>query len=327
MVKAQESVTDDVLKTLMFEAFKKSIGPAGDLIGDAHDIVIEPIVTASTTHGTTKDKMDAWLVAMGKVGINAVWPAYGLAVKGGEIVVAGVRGGAEQLLAELQDEQNRAILFGKGSGGFLDRFNNVMADVPFIENTGIKGLTADNLGEKIKTEKELKTQWDFYWRRLKDVAGKGNAEQAQANWPRLLKIWQLQRSAIVLAEMTERLDVEMKKALKARETGGGEKTATTENGSTASSTTTSMAKVSFTGAWTAVGYVYQLSQSGDSFSWTRNNDAYKETASGKFLGPSRVSATWTNTGTTASAVGDVVVDANGRAVRISWSNGVVFLRR
>jgi hypothetical protein len=208
---------EDLLKLAMLEAFKKSLGPGGELIATTSDLVIDPLVNASTTTGTTKDKMDAWIRAMGQAGVTAAWPPLGLIVAGGKITVGAAVYGTEELIAALQDQQNQAVLFGKGSGGFLERLNNVMADHPFIEMNALKaaGVTAENLGDRIKTEDELKRYWSIYRAQIKDLFGETNAAQVDtANWPRLLKIWRLQRAATVLPEMTERLDQAMDQALK-----------------------------------------------------------------------------------------------------------------
>ena len=216
----------DLLKSAMMEAFKKSLGPGGEIISSTSDLVIDPLVTASTKAGTTKDKLDAWLLAMGEAGVKAVWPAYGLSLSAGKIVVGGAIYGTVELIAVLQDDQNRAILFGKSDGSFLDRFNNVMADTPFIDNAGVRGLTADNLGDLITSETKLKEQWAFYVRRLRDLYGASNAETADKNWPRLLKIWRLQRSAAVLMQFSDRLSVEIARAVKAAgENAGGDASA------------------------------------------------------------------------------------------------------
>jgi hypothetical protein len=215
---------EDLLKLAMLEAFKKSLGPGGELIATTSDFVIDPLVNASTTTGTTRDKMDAWLKAMGQAGVTAVWPPYGLIVAGGKITIGGAVYGTEELIAALQDQQNQAVLFGKGSGGFLERLNNVMADHPFIEMNALKaaGITADNLGDRIKTEEDLKRYWGIYRAQIKDLFGETNAAQVDtANWPRLLKIWRLQRAATVLPEMTERLDDAVDRALRSAKEGSG----------------------------------------------------------------------------------------------------------
>jgi hypothetical protein len=214
---------EDLLKLAMLEAFKKSLGPGGELIATTSDLVIDPLVNASTTTGTTKDKMDAWLKAMGQAGVTAAWPPLGLIVASGKITVGGAVYGTEELIAALQDQQNQAVLFGKGSGGFLERLNNVMADHPFIELNALKaaGINADNLGDRIKTEEDLKRYWAIYRAQIKDIFGETNAAQVDAaNWPRLLKIWRLQRAATVLPEMTEKLDQAMDRALESARGGG-----------------------------------------------------------------------------------------------------------
>src|ERR1700682_4699228 len=79
----------DLLKTAMLEAFKKSLGPGGEIIADTSGFLIDPLVTASTTPGSAEDKRDAWLLAMGQAGVSAAWPLYGLALSGGKLGIGG----------------------------------------------------------------------------------------------------------------------------------------------------------------------------------------------------------------------------------------------
>lgn len=71
-------------------------------------------------------------------------------------------------------------------------------------------------------------------------------------------------------------------------------------------------------------WVYVIAQRGETFTWSMAK--FKETAEGKLTGTS-VSAKWKGTNGPGSATGRLTVDANGRATRIDWSNGVVFVRR
>lgn len=78
------------------------------------------------------------------------------------------------------------------------------------------------------------------------------------------------------------------------------------------------------GAWRGYNnYAYSIQQNGSSFTWTVGE--LQETASGTINGNS-VTASWRNPRWTGSGTGTVERDANGRAMRIRWSNGVVFER-
>jgi len=81
------------------------------------------------------------------------------------------------------------------------------------------------------------------------------------------------------------------------------------------------------GKWSAsIGYKYEITQTGSTFSWRVTNDAvYNETANGKFLEGNRITATWTNKNGTDTKQATVIVE-NGRAIRINWDNGVTFRR-
>ena len=88
-------------------------------------------------------------------------------------------------------------------------------------------------------------------------------------------------------------------------------------------------QVSIAGAWTAGGinYEYAITQSGTTFSWqVTNQPSLNETAKGEFTGKDSIKATWTNRNGSASANGRITSDANGIAIRIDWSNGIVFTR-
>jgi len=82
--------------------------------------------------------------------------------------------------------------------------------------------------------------------------------------------------------------------------------------------------VSITGSWSSnIGLVYEISQVGTSFTWTvaSTGEQGKGTLSG-----SDIAAQFTGPRGAGSVKGRVVVDAQGRATRIEWSNGVVFTR-
>jgi len=79
--------------------------------------------------------------------------------------------------------------------------------------------------------------------------------------------------------------------------------------------------VSIAGTWSGSnGWVYNISQNGSTFTWVVEGVSQK--GEGNINGKS-VSAKWDGGG---SARGEVKADANGRATRIEWSNGVIFTR-
>lgn len=80
------------------------------------------------------------------------------------------------------------------------------------------------------------------------------------------------------------------------------------------------------GTWTAMNTVYTITQSGKTFTWT-NPGLGGETATGTIDGAD-VKASWKGgMFGPGSGTARVVTDAGGRATRIEWSNGVVFVRK
>jgi hypothetical protein len=78
------------------------------------------------------------------------------------------------------------------------------------------------------------------------------------------------------------------------------------------------------GTWRGFqNYSYSIQQDGGNFTWTVGE--LQETATGTIEGDS-VRAEWHNPRWSGSGSGTVERDAGGRAVRISWDNGVVFTR-
>jgi hypothetical protein len=77
------------------------------------------------------------------------------------------------------------------------------------------------------------------------------------------------------------------------------------------------------GTWTWNQFTYSFGQSGNTFTWS--NPGLHETATGKIDGL-KVEVSWKGDWGAHSATGNVIVE-NGRAIRIHWSNGNVFLRK
>lgn len=82
--------------------------------------------------------------------------------------------------------------------------------------------------------------------------------------------------------------------------------------------------VDISGTWnSSLGAVYQISQNGAKFTWSVSK--FSEKGEGVISGSS-ISAKWTGNYTNGSANGSVKSDAAGKANRIEWNNGVVFMR-
>jgi type VI secretion system secreted protein Hcp len=79
------------------------------------------------------------------------------------------------------------------------------------------------------------------------------------------------------------------------------------------------------GKWNSnIGLVYEFTQNGDQFTWFV---ALNDQKGGGTLNGHNLSASWSDAGGSGSAEGRITAaDANGRAGRIEWDNGVVFER-
>ena len=104
------------------------------------------------------------------------------------------------------------------------------------------------------------------------------------------------------------------------------KTAVTRDLRVASSIVRASVLPDISGTWRSnVGLTYEMRQSAGRFTWTV--DRTDETAEGTLDGKA-LSVSWTGPGGGKnSATGKITAtDAKGRATRIEWDNGVVFLR-
>jgi hypothetical protein len=186
---------DDIVKNTAIDILKEMM-PGANFAFNTGDFVIDPLVTAATTPGTTDEKVDAWLKAMIQAGVVAEFPAYGIALSAGKIVVGTAILTTEQLIAATQDQQALAIL--TGSGGLLGRANNPTADMPFATSAFVRtnGLTINNLGQKIGSESDLKRLWfTVYGNELRGVYGRNSETVTNAldlAWPMVLDLWKAQ---------------------------------------------------------------------------------------------------------------------------------------
>ena len=83
--------------------------------------------------------------------------------------------------------------------------------------------------------------------------------------------------------------------------------------------------VNIAGTWKSnIALVYEITQNADRFTWTvvGGHQTARGTISGQTL-----NVTWADESRgNGSAKGTIVLDSQGKAVRIQWSNGVVFTR-
>jgi hypothetical protein len=100
-------------------------------------------------------------------------------------------------------------------------------------------------------------------------------------------------------------------------------------GTTGSSPPTSGPGYSIQGTWNANnGFVYEITQSGYSFTWTlANQPGLNERGQGSLTDAGQINATWTNVNGSGSAYSTVFsIDDQRRARRITWNNGILFDR-
>ncbi len=206
---------EKLLKIAFMEAVKQTL-PGGKIAAKINSWGIDPLVTASTTEGSDEDKINAWLIALGQAGVKAAWPPYGIVMAGGKIFIGGSIYTVEQMMSAAHDEQIQAIITGKGTGGLLDRVDNVMAETPFMDLPLVRnrGITPDNLGQSVQSEAELHSLWfDSYGVQLRDLYGPNNARTALSEgWPRVLEMWRAQRAQAAVSDMVAKLNQAMQMA-------------------------------------------------------------------------------------------------------------------
>jgi len=82
--------------------------------------------------------------------------------------------------------------------------------------------------------------------------------------------------------------------------------------------------INIAGTWKSnIGSVYEIIQNKDKFTWKVT--AKSQTGEGTITGDS-LSATWVDPQGRGGAKGKIILDGQGKAIRIQWSNGVVFTR-
>ena len=209
---------EDLFKGAVFDAFNEALGESGGklvelggvpqtikgghILGIVDDVLIDPLVAAATTDGDHFDKFDAWVKGATVGGLKVVWPAYGLVVDGGKLVIGGGIYTTGQMIEAVREQQIEAIIFGRGFGGTLGSFNNPLAEQNFLTIPKVfnAGITAQNFGEKIETREKLRELWFTDYRNtlvrelLMDAADVDAA--LNEGFARLEEFWRLKRAAV-----------------------------------------------------------------------------------------------------------------------------------
>lgn len=252
------------------------------------------------------------------------FPTAGLVLEAGRVVIGSATFAVQDLIDEGKRQEYEAAIFGRGQDVALGTINNLLAEDPFFTSGPVvnRGLTRDDVGSKVKSEDELRQLWFTYYRAYLLGGGQGLSasnraainDALNAGWPHLHKYWAFKRAQLFTGEMQRsfRADIERARAKMERN----------ELGSCGFPT-----KVRIDGKWGALGFVYEISQSAGSFSWKRERDSANEEAQGEFESEYKVKAAWKNTLMKGSATGTVTTDENGRGILITWTNGVVFVRK
>ena len=145
-------------------------------------------------------------LANGTAGL--VFTPYGLALKAGKMVVAGV----EYTVDAGESGRMQAALCGGAS------FNDAFSVLSFFDLNAVKqlspGLTCDNFGDRGGDRQKLaalKALWDgFYARTLREIEGEQNRESVDRKlsegWATLELKWKLQQGAKLYAEVRGEID-------------------------------------------------------------------------------------------------------------------------
>lgn len=226
---------EDLVKEAVFEGFERAVGDSGGeivelaggpyhlksgkILGAIDDVIIDPLIEAATTPGDKFEKFEAWLKAASLGGIKVIWPAYGLTVDAGKLVIGGGVYTTEQMIEAAKAQQIEAIIFGRGFGGVLGSFGNPIAQQDFFTIPKLFGrITPQNFGEKIGSYAELRAVWfgDYKNCLVKELLFNEQEVQAalEAGFPRLEEYWKLKRAELVVDKFTRELVTEILTAKK-----------------------------------------------------------------------------------------------------------------
>lgn len=183
----QKLTGETAFDSLQKEASKSLLIKASGRVGD---LGINPLIEYLTNPDDTK--LDAAVNSLIEGGLSIAIPGYGPVVEGGKIVIGGTTYMAKEVIEEARNAKMQTL-----ADGFFN--------TPAIRD---KGITEDNIGEKITTEEEFKKNWNYYTVAEREISSKEKQRMLSEAGERGLKIWRIKRAAA----LRERVRAELKEA-------------------------------------------------------------------------------------------------------------------
>ena len=217
-----------LLKSKVLDIVKQILSKNGGLILDVADsMVVDPLVEAATTNGTPDDKFDALMKALGTGGVKVAFPAFGLMLDGGKLVMGSALYTVDEMRAAAHDQQMEALILGQDQGGLLGSIGNPMAEQPFLKSPFMinRGITKDNFADKITSEETLRDLWFNRYRNTltRDLPfSTADVDQVlKDGWPRLQQYWQLRQAERTVAKLGNALDKNLRGIVSGESNGIG----------------------------------------------------------------------------------------------------------
>ncbi|MDQ7839907.1 MAG: hypothetical protein RDU83_02635 [bacterium] len=201
---------EGLAKEVVFRA-AGSVG--GKIAGDVDAIVISPLVAYFTTGET--ERLGAAYRALLESGVAMQFPALGIAINAGRVVIGGSTYAVLRLYEAADERQIDRIVFGGSRFDLLRDLRNPLRGHPsFFEVAGRKfGITEVNIAVKVKTERRLREIWDSYTSPLRGMPG-SIRQEADRGWPRLRDYWKAKTAellALKLRDLARALETEARK--------------------------------------------------------------------------------------------------------------------
>jgi hypothetical protein len=206
-------VSEEMAKNAIWDAIKAA---GGEIIGVPTDISIDPLVEY-LSNPTGKD-VKAAVTSFAEGFASLSFPALGIAIKGGKILIGGSTAGVQLVVDEAHRQQLLATIFGGSS------FGNLFSQVGFFSIGAVanQGITPANIGEKVTSLEALKTLWFTQYARVLHDLFKGEEESVDNTlkeaWPLLVQYWASKRAQIALDRLADEL---AKRAASLAAKGGG----------------------------------------------------------------------------------------------------------
>lgn len=218
---------EDALSGFVKDRVLKAFGDAGDLAGKIDSVTVDPLVTYFTTPDAA---VGPALAKFLEGGVKLAFPATGAFFDAGRFLIGGAVLTVEEVLDVAGRGQRYAILFGRDPEAILARSVLEQAgtwkDHPAVR---ARGITAANLGERIKDQAEFDRLWSLYEQQVKGGPGgldwantKPLLDEVRAD---LLKYWKVAHTTAAFDRFRRSLERE-KRAYEAQQKAGGSDTVT-----------------------------------------------------------------------------------------------------